>query len=284
MLFHVILLLQNSGTTSRSALLFFSMKRLNDLLPRFVRQRAHSQVPFDTIAPDSVVWVVGDIHGRADLLERLIEKIDAHPQASQESHAIFVGDYIDRGNQSARVLEHLHAWSQSTTHIHCLMGNHEELLLKFLEDPKSQGRRWLRYGGLQTLASYGIGGFGEGASEDQLAQIADRLAAAMPDGMLGWLESLPAHWSSGNLHVVHAGANPKHAMDDQRRGDLIWGHPDFATTPRSDGQWIVHGHTITDTPGSDGQGRIAVDTGAYYSGRLTAALITPDGTVDLLHT
>ncbi len=203
-------------------------------------------------------------------------------QRAQDTDIIMVGDYIDRGDESASVLAQVMAWEQAHESLICLLGNHEQFMLSFLDNPTRKGRRWLRHGGLQTLASYGIGGFGEAASDAQLTQAAIDLRDAMPDGLTSWLRARPTHWQSGNLHVVHAAADPGRDMDEQDVNTLLWGHPDFAATPRTDGQWIAHGHTITDRPGSDGQGRIAVDTGAYATGRLTAALIAPDGTIEMV--
>ena len=87
-------------------------------------------------------------------------------------------------------------------------------------------------------------------------------------------------YSSGNVHVVHAGADPARPLDRQSAHTLIWGHPDFLRRPRRDGQWVVYGHTIVDVVAAE-NGRIGVDTGAYATGRLSAALITRDGVESL---
>jgi len=244
--------------------------------------RTSKPTTFSSICPERPVWVIGDVHGRFDLLNQILEKIETHPVA--HANVVMVGDYVDRGDESDKVLSMLHNLDQQLDGLTLLMGNHEEMMLEFLESPESHGRRWLRNGGLQTLASYGIGGLSEAAPNELLKEASERLRSAMPAGQEDWLKALPKQWNQGNLHVVHAGADPNTPMSFQSAATLIWGHPDFFTTPRDDDQWVVHGHTITDQPGPDGQGRIAVDTGAYYSGILTAALIDPDGTVSLVQT
>lgn len=242
----------------------------------------------DPVAPDAPVWVIGDVHGRVDLLRTLMARIGDHPSTTEHTHVVTVGDYIDRGDDSADVLAQLIEWSASSPNLHCLKGNHEVMMLEFLDRPETKGARWLRNGGLQTLASFGIGGLAETSSSDALKEGSEALRAALlkkvPAGIEDWVRARPTTWASGNLHVVHAGADPKLPMEFQSEQTLLWGHPDFAKTPRDDAQWVAYGHTITDAPGPDGLGRIAVDTGAYYSGQLTAALITPDGQIQLLQT
>jgi len=263
------------------------MKFLRSLLNRRTgsSQPAVPAAPFPLPAPDRPLCVIGDVHGRADLLASLVAQIEAHPIAgAPECDVIFVGDYIDRGEDSQAVLKQVQHLAQSRESWHALQGNHEVMMTEFLEDPGTNGRRWLRFGGLQTLASFGVGGVGETSDQDTLSEAAAALRAALPQDMEDWLHALPLQWQSGNVHVVHAAADPELPMSLQPHKTLVWGSSSFANTPRSDGQWVVYGHTITDTPGADAQGRIAVDTGAYYSGRLTAALILPDGNIELLQT
>ena len=253
------------------------------VLKRLFGQRRANPVGFAPPRPDVPVWIVGDVHGSDYLLEDLLARIDAQRAEDDQSHIIFVGDYVDRGEQSAQVLARVMAMDHAYDNVTALMGNHELMMLRFMEDPL-EGARWLHYGGLQTLASFGVGGVTESSSQDDLVAAALGLFKAMPKGMESWLKNLALHWSSGNLTVVHAGANPAEPIETQSRRTLTFGHPDFAIKQRPDGQWVAHGHTITDTPGSDGKGRIAVDTGAYYTGQLTAAHVLPTGDVSLLST
>jgi len=209
-------------------------------------------------------YAVGDIHGCSDLLERLLANLDpSHP-------VVFVGDYIDRGEGSADVLRRLFALSDEPGRsVHCLMGKHEDMLLAFLDNPEKRGRAWLRNGGLQTLASFRVGGLAQASSGNGLKQVSDALHAAMGAELVDWLRALPLFWRSGNVAVVHAGADPAMPIEDQLSTNLIWGHPDFRKTPRTDGVWVVHGHTIVAEASCD-NGIIPIDTGAYATGRLTA--------------
>ena len=233
------------------------------------------------LAPDRPFFAIGDIHGREDLLIRLLEKM---AERAPDLPLIFVGDYIDRGEQSAQVLARLmELQRQAPERVTCLAGNHEDMLLKFLKDPASNGPRWMRYGGLQTMSSCRLSAPRESAEAAAWEEARDQLAAALPAGCAAWLEDLPIGWDSGNVAVIHAGLDPLVPPGIQSRQTLLWGHPDFATTPREDGIWVVHGHTITSTP-LQRAGRISIDTGAYATGRLTAALIQPGAEVEFLQT
>jgi calcineurin-like phosphoesterase family protein len=228
------------------------------------------------LAPDTPFYAIGDIHGQADQLEKLLDQIDQDraTEGFEKATLLFIGDYIDRGPKSADVLNRLYALSQTdNANTVCLMGNHEKMLLDFLDDPAGRGAMWLRFGGLQTLASFGITGAREKAPAEDLLEICDAFEAALPPKMLSWLKALPLSWHSGNCSGAHAAMNPARVPERQSERTLLWGHADFMRKPREDGQWVVHGHTIVKNPGIDA-GRIAIDTGAYKSGPLTAAVIS----------
>lgn len=227
----------------------------------------HPVPDFDAaLAPATPLAVVGDVHGRADLLSLMLERLE---REAPDHQIVLVGDYLDRGEESRAVLEKLRERSD----LICLKGNHEAMCLGFLEEPERHGPRWLRNGGLQTLASFGVG-VAQGTGPARLEVARDALAAALGAEMVAWLQSLPLSWRSGNLAVAHAGADPELPIALQPEQALLWGHPSFERTARQDGIWVVHGHTIVDDARAQA-GRIAVDTGAYVSGRLSAALITP---------
>lgn len=224
-------------------------------------------------APDAPFYVIGDIHGCLPLLERL------HAQLDADLPIVCVGDYVDRGDDSAGVLR----WLMDHPAITCLAGNHEDMMLGFLDTPERKGRRWLRYGGLQTLASFGVAAIPETAGGDLLLQTRDALADAMGAPMIAWLRQLPTSHQSGNVAVVHAGADPALPIAMQSDATLMWGHPAFDSQKRRDGTWVVYGHVIQDAP-LQKAGRIGIDTGAYATGRLTAAQLTPDGQITFHHT
>jgi len=213
------------------------------------------------------------VHGCLSLAQSLYEKLDA------EDQVIFVGDFVDRGEDSAGVLAWLRDLQQANPdRVTCLMGNHEVMMIEFLDDPARRGARWLSHGGLQTLASFGVPGAHEIMLPDEFIAISDQLKKAMPDGLEDWLRALPTSWSSGNLWVVHAGADPTVPMSAQSEEVFLWSCRAFLGEARTDGQWVAHGHTVVDIP-EQRSSRISTDTGAYHSGHLTAARCLPNGEV-----
>ncbi|MEM9756978.1 MAG: metallophosphoesterase [Pseudomonadota bacterium] len=234
--------------------------------------------------PDRPTYVVGDLHGRADLLEPLLRTIDADIAkiAAVSPHLVFVGNYIDHGPDSARLLTRLSAMTvEYPDNVVCLMGNHERMLLDFLADPGRRGARWLRNGGAATLRSFGVEPPPDGAGGDGYDACAKALLAVLPKPLWEWIGARPLIWNTGNLWAVHAAADPEREMAAQSARVLLWGHPDFAYVARRDGAWVVHGHTEVASGGVN-QARISVDTGAWRTGRLTAAAIRLTGEVEFL--
>jgi len=249
--------------------------RLRSILPR-----KHTPQAFATpMAPDDPFYAVGDIHGRLDLFERLMDRIgrDVEDQGHDSSRIVFLGDYIDRGDAPAAVLNHVRELCDSRPgKTICLCGNHEQMMLDFLDDPATWGELWMQNGGMRTLESFGIGGLSKSSSLDDLIDASSALERAMPDGMQTWLKNLPLFWQSGNVVCVHAGMDPDTPPGEQIRDTMLWGHGNFARRQRRDGIWVVHGHTIVREPVADG-GRVSVDTGAFHFGRLIAAAISDGG-------
>lgn len=224
------------------------------------------------LRPDAPVFVIGDLHGCIRQMRDLQAQMQAKdPEATQ----VYVGDYVDRGDHSKEVLEALYA-ARDNPQVICLRGNHEDMLLDFLADPTVKTARWLRHGGITTLGSYGITGVTDASPPEVLVETATRFQQVLSTQTQHWLAALPTRWHSGNLAVVHAAADPALPMASQSEQTLKWGHRDFFSTPRRDGIWVAHGHTIVEEARSEA-GRIAVDTGAYATGRLTAAYITRGG-------
>ncbi|MCA0044263.1 metallophosphoesterase family protein [Celeribacter litoreus] len=219
--------------------------------------------------PDQPLFIVGDIHGQIRALDALLDR------AAREfptSRLVFVGDFIDRGESSADVLSRLYDLSLENAEGVFILGNHEEMFLAFLDAPEEAGNRWLKYGGLQTMASFGSFHLRENSTTEMLVEARDKLRSVMPNGLENWLRSRPRHWQSGNVGIVHAGADPQRPLNEQRVNSLTWGHKDFGRLARQDGLWIVHGHTIVEMP-REKNGVISIDTGAYATGKLTAAHI-----------
>ncbi|MFQ5623783.1 MAG: metallophosphoesterase family protein [Paracoccaceae bacterium] len=240
------------------------------------------QPPPDTGRP---VIAVGDIHGRDDLLRAMLARIEDSAKGAETPppELVFLGDYVDRGEDSAAVLRRLMALQrEGSFKTVCLMGNHERMLLDFLTDA-SAGPLWLHNGGLQTMLSFGVGGprslRPDGAELDRMRrELADRLG---PD-TTGFLTGLPLSHRAGNVFFCHAGADPGKPVDEQPERELLWRRPRAGEPPRSDGLWVVHGHTPADEPIA-ANGRIAIDTGAYFSGKLTAVRLC-NSQVDFLST
>lgn len=231
------------------------------------------------IHPENPIYAIGDIHGCAGLLADMLALIETDIIENQVRAPVrvFLGDYIDRGEQSADVLKRLQAIAENDPDkVVCLLGNHEMMLLDFLDDPQTNGQRWLRNGGLQTLASFQIGGVGENSDAEQMKRARDKLQLAMPDGCEQWLRGLPVYWKSGNVVCAHAGMDPDRDVDHQDVAACIWGQSRFLKAQRTDGNWVIHGHTPVERAGAN-NGRIAIDTGAYYSRRLSTAVLRTGG-------
>jgi serine/threonine protein phosphatase 1 len=232
-------------------------------------------------APDGMrLYAVGDIHGRLDLLDRLIALIASDAEDGPSNRQIvYLGDYIDRGPASKGVLERLQTPPKGFAAIH-LRGNHEQSFLDFLENP-SVFSAWQNYGARETLASYGVAA---PKFEDEAAytEVRDHLAAALPLQHLEFLRAMPFSVQFGDYFFAHGGVRPGVALDKQTPEDLMWIREEFLTSIADLGAVIVHGHTPANRPTQQAN-RIGIDTGAYYSGRLTAAVL--DGaTCRFLHT
>ncbi len=230
-----------------------------------------------TPEPEVPLYVVGDIHGRCDLLIRLVAMIDADAASRdiEKPTIIFVGDYVDRGPQSALVIAMLmELTNDPSRRVIALKGNHEVLLLKFLENP-ANGPRWLKNGGYETLLSYGIANITEDSPMDALTIASAQFAAAIGTNARNFLTNLSVSHLSGNVLVTHAGADPTVPIDKQDPKKLIWGPENFMKKKRKDKIWVAHGHYAEAVPTIE-NGRINVDTGAYFSNQLTAARILKD--------
>ena len=247
-------------------------------LIRKLRRRPEPATFAAPIDPGRLVYAVGDIHGRHDLLAPLLDKIlaDAERQSGGAGppQIVFLGDYIDRGEGARQTVEMLRAFAgRAEADPVFLMGNHEQMLLRFLEEPAT-GARWLRYGGLQTLLSYGVRGVTSLTDPEEAQRLRDEMVSALGSD-IAFIEALGTSHQAGNVLFAHAGADPAVPPGEQEVNTLLWGSERFQAADRADGVWVVYGHFVVNEPFA-ARGRIAVDTGAYFSGRLTAARIAED--------
>ena len=218
------------------------------------------------------IYAVGDIHGRIDLLERLYQAIAEDLRARPVTRAVevFLGDYVDRGPGSAQVLDWLTAGPRLAAERVCLRGNHEQVLLEFLADPAVLGH-WSQFGGLETLHSFGLR-FRLPLRPGDEAEIARAFAEALPAAHRRFLEATQPSLTLGGYFFSHAGVNPAVALDAQAEHDLLWIREPFLSWHRPLSKIVVHGHTPIESPVVLPH-RIGIDTGAYVTGRLTAAVL-----------
>jgi serine/threonine protein phosphatase 1 len=238
--------------------------------------RAQPKTPRHVFPAGRIGFAVGDIHGRADLLDRLLTQIEANGAGANERPTlVFAGDYIDRGRDSRAVLDILTSARACAFERRFLLGNHEQMLLDFLAHPAS-GRRWLQMGGMDTIASYGVRPPRPFAGDRELEDAACALRDAMPVSHLDFLQGLERFVEIGDCLFVHAGIDPKKPLKAQSDRDLLWIREPFLTYERRMSHRVVHGHTPVRTPSVSPE-RIAIDTGAYATGVLTAARLEGAG-------
>ncbi len=223
---------------------------------------------------NSRIYAIGDIHGRLDLLERVIAAIERDvAQHGAAALTVTLGDYVDRGPASCGVLDRLASNPFPTPYV-ALKGNHEAFMESFLEDP-TRGPHWRELGGLETLHSYGIsvGRFMMGASFQDAALA---LREALKPSHAGFLQSLKTSHSHGKYFMCHAGVRPGVPLDRQNEQDLLWIRGEFLNSTMDFGKVVVHGHTPVEQPDVR-PNRINIDTAAFATGQLTCIALEPDG-------
>jgi serine/threonine protein phosphatase 1 len=242
------------------------------MIGRLLRRGPKKRAPS---LPEGVrIYAIGDVHGRADLLDRVLSRIDAHIAARPAARPIhlLVGDYIDRGPASREVLDQLITRSQGREMVF-LRGNHENFIRAFLQEPATL-REWSRIGGLETLMSYGLQP-AINADADVQRELAKAFNAALPVSHRHFLSRLSSSFNCGDYFFAHAGVRPGTPFVKQRDDDLLWIRDEFLLHEEDFGKIVVHGHTPVREVDIR-HNRINIDTGAYATGRLSCLIIEGD--------
>ena len=229
--------------------------------------------PLPAVPAGTRYFAVGDIHGRLDLFEATIGAIEAEIAAAPglDHRIILLGDLVDRGPDSAGVVERARAWQQ-TRNVRILAGNHEEMFLAAFTKPEAL-RHFLKYGGRETVLSYGM------SSRDlfdlPLEEIFARLPHHVPQDVRDYIAGFETMIRAGDYVFVHAGVDPTRPLGEQKRSDLLWIRERFLNYEGPLEKVVVHGHTIFDQVMDCGN-RIGIDTGAFRSGVLTTLVLEGD--------
>ena len=249
---------------------------LTRLIPRALRRASSVEAPLPRATRP--LFAVGDVHGMADLLDTMIRRIGARiaRERLDDATVVFLGDHIDRGPQSRETLDLLlDAPVRLGVETVFLRGNHESFATRFLNDP-AEPSRWLDWGGDTTVESYGVDPQDYAPDPAGRIALATAVTRAMGPAHLDFLnDRLVSRHDAWPHFFAHAGVDAARAPGEQTRQALIHGTRGFRQTGGWPGSLVVHGHTISDTP-DFGPCRLGIDTGAYRSGRLTAAFFRGD--------
>lgn len=217
------------------------------------------------------VYAIGDIHGRDDLLRKLLGIIAEHRDGYEgEVTYVFLGDYVDRGMQSREVIDTLMTYDYAGAETIFLRGNHEQVMLDIFTEPM-MAKGWLAFGGLETLLSYRVPTHGMPASEADFIRLSQQMEKTIPEEHIAFLRDTLISWELGDCLFVHAGVNPDYPLDQQHQHDLLWIKEAFIDAARQYEKLIVHGHYIEDDAALLPH-RVGLDTGAYSSDRLTCGV------------
>jgi len=220
------------------------------------------------------IYAIGDVHGCDDLLARMHDEIaaDLETAPSPDHRIVHLGDLVDRGPDSAGVVERVSRLAREDGRVLAIRGNHEEMLLAFLRDPVGMGRRWIANSGDSTLANYGVEAASAIGGTAMLPPISENFARKLPVPHRAFLEALPYWYRFGDFIFSHAGIRPGVPMEEQDPHDLVWIREGFLDSDDDFGAVVVHGHT----PARRTEvlpNRINIDTGIIIWGKLTCAVI-----------
>jgi serine/threonine protein phosphatase 1 len=214
------------------------------------------------------IYAIGDIHGRADCLDKLLALIaaDEAERGRANTTLVFLGDFVDRGDESRGVIERAMALASERA-CRFLMGNHEEVFIKAWEGDIASIRLFHRIGGRETLLSYGVKPYAYDSADFEM--LAGLLAAHVPADHIAFLRRFEDSFGRGDYLFVHAGIRPGTPLPEQDPTEMRWIRDRFLEDTRDHGVMVVHGHSIS-TEVEERSNRIGIDTGAYASDRLTA--------------
>lgn len=222
---------------------------------------------------NKIAYAVGDVHGRLDLLEAIIEFVERDASAKGAApRFVFLGDIVDRGKDSRFALELVASTLSNHPGSVLIKGNHDDWFSRFLggDSPNPfHAMGWLQKGGMATILSYGCSEF----------DMARDLVALLHSDHIAMLRDAPLSLSLGGYHFVHAGVNPRRPLNDQTDRDAMWIREGFLDHVGTLDKVIVHGHTVVGDRPVVTENRVSIDTGAYQSGRLTVMSIGNAGEV-----
>ncbi|WP_313808486.1 metallophosphoesterase [Sphingobium sp.] len=239
------------------------------MLMPFRRRKALRDAPLPSVGAALRVYAIGDIHGRDDLLGALLDQItqDEADRPPLPRLLVLLGDLVDRGPQSAQVIKRAMELARAGGNVRFLKGNHEEMFIAAARGDAQAAHFFRRFGGIETLASYGLPPHESTAMDDKA--LAQWMLAHIPRDHIDFLDGFPDMLPVGDYLFVHAGVRPRLALEAQIPADLRWIRGDFLKHRQHFGKMIVHGHSISEDVDVQ-PNRIGIDTGAFYSGRLTA--------------
>ena len=222
--------------------------------------------------PDGLrIYAIGDIHGRLDLLDELLAKIEAdvNERPTARPICVFLGDYIDRGPSSRETIDRLIEQRKRRECVF-LKGNHEAIAIRCLID-RSRFDQWMRLGGMETLHSYKISADGV-RNEKRIVALQAAFHHALPRPHFRFLRDLQTSFTAGDFFFVHAGVKPGVDLENQSESDLLWIREEFLSSDVDFGKIVVHGHTPIHEV-EVRSNRVNIDTGAFATGRLTCLVI-----------
>jgi serine/threonine protein phosphatase 1 len=223
----------------------------------------------------TVVYAIGDVHGRCDLLEAIHRAVqeDSAARRPRRRVMVYLGDYVSRGIDSQRVVDLVRRHRPAGFEVVALKGNHEDLLLRYLAGEAWAGRHWFDYDGLEALEHYGVVAADRSARDDAtLESLRLRFGRALPAEHLAFFRALPVSHDEGGYRFVHGGIRPGVALGAQSDHDQMWIRAPFLESEGDHGAVIVHGHSI-EAEVRARWNRIGIDTGAYRSGVLTCLVL-----------